>query len=210
MILYFIHVPRTGGNSVASWLNNNNDKFITKYDGHDRYSKQNHDSLKKSDKTIAFTSLRDPVDLTVSFYAYIKIAALHRSYKEANSFSFSDWIVKSKEHKNFFTRFFNNLEWDKLINPPIEYINPSEIQARELVENAYQTLNNFDYILDTSSLTNDINNMCAKESINCKFNVHINSYPKPEISKSDIEKIKEVCSLDYELLKKIQNIKIKY
>jgi len=204
MILYFVHVPRTGGTSVGCWIKNN-ENFKVAYNAHSTYDKELHDNLKKSEKTIAFTNLRDPVDLAVSLYAYIKIAVNSPNHKEAETFNFSQWIVKAKRHKNYFTSFFNGHLYQ-----PEEYINPSETQAKELVESAYQTLKNFDYILDTSSLANDVNNMCIKESINCKFDIHVNSYPKPEVSKSDIEIIKEVCSLDYELLKKIPNIKIKY
>lgn len=205
MILYFVHVPRTGGSSVIHWMKNNNFKYEAGIPHH-RYSRQIHDDFRKSDKTICFTNLRDPVDLAASFYAYIRVDPGHRSYKEANGFSFSDWVVESKEHKNFFTRFFNN----QLGIPSEEYINPSENHGNKLVESAYETLKNFDYILDTSSLTSDVNAMCEKESINCKFDIYDNSYPRPMILKSDIETIKEVCSLDYKLLKKIPNIKIKY
>ncbi len=33
MILYFVHVPRTGGTSVGCWIKNN-ENFKTEYNGH--------------------------------------------------------------------------------------------------------------------------------------------------------------------------------
>lgn len=46
MILYFVHVPRTGGTSIGYWIKNN-ENFKTIYNAHSTYDKELHDNLKK-------------------------------------------------------------------------------------------------------------------------------------------------------------------
>lgn len=46
MILYFVHVPRTGGTSIGYWIKNNKN-FKTIYNAHSTYDKELHDNLKK-------------------------------------------------------------------------------------------------------------------------------------------------------------------
>lgn len=118
MILYFVHVPRTGGTSIGYWIKNN-ENFKTIYNAHSTYDKELHDNLKKSEKTIAFTNLRDPVDLAVSLYAYIKIDVNSQNHKDAKTFNFSQWIVKAKRHKNYFTSFFNGNLYCYLTKAPM-------------------------------------------------------------------------------------------
>lgn len=204
-ILYFIHVPRTGGNSIGAWLNTlDKNNYEIRYDGHARHSVQHHEELKKNGKVIAFTMMRDPVDITASMYSYIKGAKPHRGWRDARKWNFSEWIVKSPESKNFLTRWFNNHTWPQFINPTPQDLLPS-------VDFAVETLKNFDYIFDTSTLTRDINNMCQKEGIKTKFDSHVNGRKHPNITAEDIKKIKEFSSRDYELLAKAApHIRIKY
>ncbi|MFW9877427.1 MAG: hypothetical protein ACFFG0_30425 [Candidatus Thorarchaeota archaeon] len=205
MILYFIHVPRTGGNSIRKWLESSRKLFTSvHYDGHARYSFGGHKKLKEGGKVIAFTIMRDPVELSASHYAYIKASKPHRGWADAQKWSFSQWLINSPEYKNFQTRWFNNHEWSQFINPKPEDLKPP-------VELAVKTLEQFNYIFDTTTLTRDVNIMCKQEGINCPFDIHVNKYKKPDISKADIDVIKKVCALDYELLAEAApHIKIKY
>lgn len=204
MILYFIHVPRTGGNSIGKWIKTLGKEHKIVYDGHARYSHEGHTKIIKQDKTVAFTMMRDPVDITSSIYAYIKTAKPHRGYADAQKWSFSEWIVKSPEAKNFLTRWFNNHSWPQFINPKPQDLNPP-------VDVAVETLSHFNYIFDTATLTSDVNKMCQAEGIKRKFDVHVNGRKHPPITPEDIAKIKEVSSRDYEVLKQAApHIKIRY
>lgn len=198
VILYFVHVPRTGGNSIGTWLNEGRVKckFNMCYDGHAPYKDNVVEDLKKKDKVVSFTMIRDPVDLSSSLYGYIKIAALHFGHKRAKQYTFSEWLEKSHEHINFLSRFFNCYDLSTFVNPTPEVFLPS-------VDLAESTLKKFDYILDTKNLKRDLAAMCKKEGIDYPLNSHIGAYPKPEVSEHDIKRIKEISSRDYELMARI-------
>ena len=158
MILYFIHTPRTGGLSVQQYMGQGKKKglFNISCNGHARYSEKHHTQLKNqaaetSEKVIAFTILRDPVELAASLYSYIRMcnANSHRGYLETQKWNFSQWIVESNQHKNFYTRFLNwHTPAPKELHPP--------------VQGAVDTLKQFNYIFDTSTLTQGFNTMLKK------------------------------------------------
>lgn len=79
----FIHIPKTGGNSVTRWLLNNTTSYVTKRRQHATIAEvlQGDHSLgpmKKEDLGWTFCIVRNPWDFCVSWYTFKVMLAEHR------------------------------------------------------------------------------------------------------------------------------------
>jgi len=183
-LLWFIHVPRTGGTSISRYLKKC--KYKSYYDGHSRFSCEKEKELKSTTKKlVTFTVLRDPVKHCVSLYSYIKKHKHHKHHKLAANNSFYDWLDKFYEVPNYYTRFFSDFkDIDKNL--------------------ALQRLKHFDFILNTETLTIDFNSMLLQLGLKKDFNININSSKTNlNITPKDVEHIKHIRKIDYELLRNI-------
>jgi len=186
-LLWFVHVPRTGGTSIYRYLEKC--RYKSYHNGHSRFSCEKENELKATTKKlITFTVMRDPVKHCVSLYTYIKKHKHHTFHKIAANNSFHGWLDKFYEVPNYYTRFFSDFtNMDKNL--------------------ALQQLGHFDFILNTETLTNDFNSMLSQLGLKKDFNIHINSSKTNlNIAPKDIEHIKHIRKIDYELLSNIKFI----
>ena len=127
----FIHIPKTGGNTIQNILKPYSDEeFITPkphQDGYERFELKHpkfelmkHSTLfdyyksfgaKELSKHLIFTSVRNPYDRLLSFYF-----SPHRGKVEWNETSFIEFIKGIPPAVSYLK--INNIEGNKIITPP--------------------------------------------------------------------------------------------
>lgn len=182
MLIWFIHVPRTGGMSFAKYLQTiKNKKINIRYDGHAKFSYPILNILKKKHKKIyTCTILRNPALHSMSLWSYFKKHKEHYEHSKVKNSNFINWCHKFKEFP-YYTKFFGDGNLNK----------------------ALKIINDIDFILHTESLNRDINKMLKTLNLKPDFNVHINSTSKRKPSEKEIEVIHKIRHDDYTLLKSL-------
>lgn len=181
-ILWFFHMPRTGGTSIDKYKVKNSNIYSW---GHSGWSQEREDELKELGNLKKFTVLRDPVKHCVSYYTFIRKNRHHQHNKLASKMPFSKWLEKEENIHNYYAKVFQK---DKNIDGKIEFFK------------------NMDYVLNTSNLTKEFNYMLKLEGYDANFNIKSNSSSnsvKIKVTQDDINLIKEIRSLDYQILEAI-------
>lgn len=180
MLIWFIHVPRTGGMSLAKYLHLIKSNTIKiKHDGHAKFSKPVLAALKaKHKKVVTCTILRDPVSHSMSLWSYLKKHKKHYGHLNANNSNFAHWCHTFKEFP-YYVKFFGEGNLDK----------------------ALKVIKNIDFILQTKNLTQDTNQMLKKLNLKANFNISINSTSKRKPSLKEAKLIRQIRQDDYTLLK---------
>jgi len=116
----FIHIPKTGGTSIARLLFNHCE-MITKH----QFAADMMDEARPGIDYFSFAVVRNPWDREVSRYFYQRRKPDHELYKEANGLSFKQWL-KNRHCDKYFMSFYGApmLDWisDDRGNVLIDYI----------------------------------------------------------------------------------------
>ena len=209
--LWFLHVPKTGGESVRTWLKKN--KVKTYGNGHRYYSEEVLSQFESKPKIL--TILRCPVENTRSMYSYLKKA---RERKGVKMPSFSDWLRLEKDigwgahwHKpatsNLYTLFFSDrdaLRKEKKMSYE-EYLNVGVADFNK----AFESLRSFTYVLDTTVLAKGMRNTLVKDFKGSTFDIKRNTTKKFDVKEEDVEFIRKNRSFDFKICKAL-NIKSSY
>lgn len=182
MLIWFIHVPRTGGMSLAKYLRIiKNNKIQAKHDGHAKFSFPVLDALKqKHDKVITCTILRNPATHSMSLWSYLKKHKEHYGHLTAENLNFINWCKNFKEFP-YYTKFFGKGDLEK----------------------AVKVVKNFNFILRTEHLTRDVNKMLKSLNLKPNFDVFTNSTSKRKPTQLEIKVIEKIRPDDYSLLRSL-------
>ena len=182
MIIWFVHIPRTGGMSLAKFFGEfkNNKNVTIRHRGHEKFSYDVYNELCKNNKVILCTILRNPESHSMSLWSYMKKYKSHVKHHEAFNNKFITWCKNFCEFP-YYVKFFGNGD----------------------ICQAENVLNNFDYIFNTSTLCSDVNKMLSNLGLKRRFNLNINGTSKRAPNNNEIKIIKNVRRDDYELLNRI-------
>jgi len=181
--VYFFHLPKTGGMSVAGFFGSLAQKKIIDI-GHRGHLKITSKLSLGNQKFIpdpykrrvwTFSILRDPVQHTKSLYNYIRNNPNHQHHKFALKKTFSQWIRDCKALENYYAKFYTH--------------------GNQKLEQMKFSLKCLDFIAFTESLNSDTNKFLDKIGVSMKFdNRHINKSKSNNIiiTGSDINYIKNI------------------
>lgn len=221
MLFYQFHVPKTGGSSLKHYAAKHNLRWISRE--HLYWSEQ-----KAPEKAVTITALRCPVKQTISLYSYWNNGGVFHNAKGdpspdvetwqwwALNLSFSEWLRKDCEYVHGWGRQFQFKDgyYPCGMRPSSNIYSAffgDELKGGKVVGNfnkAVKNLKSIDYVLDTSRLTKQFNNIAKKYNLPY-FNIHSNTSPPFNISTEDIEYIKASRKEDIELCKMF-GVKSKY
>lgn len=180
MLIWFIHVPRTGGMSLAKYLNNiRNKNVIIRHRGHEKFSKNTLRNLQsKYDNVVTCTIIRNPAEHSMSLWTYMQKHKKHYYHKKASHQDFITWARNFKEFP-YYVKFFGQGDLNKSI----------------------QAIGNINYILRTESLKRDVNKMLKDLNLKPTFNIYSNSTSKRQLTNKELQVIKNIRKKDYQMLR---------
>lgn len=204
--LYFLHIPKTGGTSLHTLLENQIDlkdlypprrfqainepikhQFVSGHVPYWFFEKLDKDF----ESAFKITILRHPIERCLS--------ALR--YRRRNIAKFHDWDLLS----------LHNHERQHPRSPPDLNLTPNamchflasvpDLEGRELLENAKQTLHSFDCVLFLENFEKGLEDLCQRTGIYLEKQAtpHLNATTPEEVDKEFIELLKAHNDLDLEL-----------
>ena len=183
-----VHIPRSGGSTVHSYLLENSENF---------FSGVHHSGVSllcNPNKFKYITSIRDPIDRVHSSYTIQKKfrkLPFHLHAKEGLEF----YLMKDWRVRNGMCKFINgNLDLE--IN-------------EELFNIAKNNLKNFYFVIDFNNIELDLKLLSKKLNIKPGDIKNINNFvaPKDKLEKKDIELISKYNQFDIRLYKEFLNLK---
>lgn len=169
----FIHVPKTGGNSIQNILAPYaDDKIVTKHDfqdGLERFEIEN--SKLKIEKHSTLTSYKEQLDKNVYDGLY-KFSVIRNPFERLISFYFSPHRGEQQWDKQNFIKFMQTVE-------PLSYYINTEKQIR--IANIFRKSkrkenidNELDFLISFENLENDFETVCETLDIPIKILPHRN------------------------------------
>jgi hypothetical protein len=106
----FIHIPKTGGNSIEV-------AFRKRGKYHPKWRDIQRQNPKKWESYFKFSFVRNPWDKAVSSFFYMRQLGLRREQSYAHKFSnFSDWIKYHDKHFNKSFKWYMSPQIDELVD----------------------------------------------------------------------------------------------
>ena len=204
--LYFVHIPKTGGNSLHTLLENQVDlkdvypprrlrtinppvkhQFVSAHIPYWACLKLDQDF----ENAFKVTILRHPIEKYLSTLRY----------KKKKDARFREWDLLSIYHFEQ-QRPHLDLDLSLIPNSMCRFLtNDPNLTGKDLLENAKKTLDSFDSVLFLDNFEEDLKNLCQRIGIDLEKHIipHLNTTTPEEVDKEFIEKIKAENNLDLEL-----------
>lgn len=145
-------------------------------------------------KVYLATTLRQPINHTKSYWSFAKAATSTGLHKSTIGTNFSAWIRSFSDLPSYFVRYFNH---KKPINPNSR---DNYSKSSTSLEMAVETIEKFDFVIDTKFLERDMNKMFDQIGVKVKFDEHQNASEKEPISMVDDQYIRDIRKDDFKLL----------
>jgi Sulfotransferase family len=200
--LYFIHIPKTGGTSLHTLLENQidlADLYPPRHFG--KINQQVHHQLVSGhipywfckqldpefDRTFKVTILRNPIERYLSALRYRKLN--HRELHALDLQGVHNHLDRTRyvySQGNLLCRFLASLP---------------NLEGNELLENAKQALHTFDAVLFLENFEEDVQNLCKRLGVQIQKDAvpNVNTTSPEKISEAFMAAIREYNALDIEL-----------
>ncbi|MBX9924458.1 MAG: sulfotransferase family protein [Rhabdochlamydiaceae bacterium] len=201
--LYFLHIPKTGGTTIHTVLENQihlNELYPPRKASMANIP-VNHEFVSghfpfwfcaqldpEFDQAFKFTILRDPVERVLSLLRYTK---KHRpNLRSMNLDEIFELLIHNESHKNDMTQ--NTISF--LTSQP-------DLPEEDVLKNAKDTLNKLDFVVFLDNFEQDTKELFEALGIqwNTEFLPHTNTTEAEYVSPELLEKIKELNKLDIDL-----------
>ena len=201
--LLFVHIEKTGGNSLSQLMKKYSDDQIFKHSGHSdgyetfeikgEFTRNKHQDLENYkqllgdnfDKFKFFTITRNPLDRLISAY-YMRDRSLHPNFfiRKINHFT--------KKRLNFF--LFNHTYY-RNIRPSFSYDKFLDFIKNFKNQTDYFLIKNKfiypDFIIRFENYKEDVENFCKKFKIEYE-NIHVNKSDKKKFSDSEMKYLEKL------------------
>jgi len=215
--LLFIHIEKTGGNSLSHLIKKYSDENFFRHSGHSdgyetfeiksEFTKNKHQDLEnykkilgdRFDKLKFFTIIRNPLDRLISAY-YMKDRSLHPNYfvRKINHFTkkrFNFFLFKHTYYRNIKPSF----SYDKFYNFIKNFKNQTDYFL--IKDKLFYP----DFIIRFENYNEDTKNFCKKFKIKYQ-NIYVNKSNKKKFSTSEKKYLEKLVlsthhKIDYKTFK---------